>query len=209
MCHAGPVHSETGSVRPALAERDGRILVVCTGNVCRSPLVEGLLRLALPPSITVHSAGTNALVGQPMDPRSAELLRRHGGAPADFAARQVDASLIEQADLVVTATRAHRATLATLSARTRGSVFALADLADLAADVRGASESMPPHGDRREESWVAHVTRVVSGRRGMVPPRSAAEIDLIDPYRQEDRVFEAMAAQVRTALPPIIDLLTG
>ncbi|GMA87571.1 hypothetical protein GCM10025868_28210 [Angustibacter aerolatus] len=51
-----------------------RVLVVCTGNVCRSPLVERLLRQRLgTDAVDVSSAGTQALVGEPMtDPAAAE-----------------------------------------------------------------------------------------------------------------------------------------
>ncbi|HSP60467.1 MAG TPA: low molecular weight phosphatase family protein, partial [Ornithinimicrobium sp.] len=57
----------------------GRILVVCTGNVCRSPLVERLLQDGLDERwgtgrFVVRSAGTGALVDHPMDERSAEVL---------------------------------------------------------------------------------------------------------------------------------------
>mgnify|MGYP002738687724 CR=1 FL=1 len=45
-----------------------RILTVCTGNVCRSPAAERLLEHTLNPSVTVRSAGTRALVGEPIHP---------------------------------------------------------------------------------------------------------------------------------------------
>ena len=54
------------------------ILVLCTGNICRSPIAEALLKNALP-GRHVHSAGIGAMVGWPADPHSvavcAELSR--------------------------------------------------------------------------------------------------------------------------------------
>ncbi len=42
------------------------VLIVCVGNICRSPMAEGLLRQAMP-ELTVHSAGLEAVVGKPAD----------------------------------------------------------------------------------------------------------------------------------------------
>ncbi|MGN6413390.1 arsenate reductase/protein-tyrosine-phosphatase family protein [Flexivirga sp.] len=63
------------------------VLVVCTGNVCRSPYVEFTLRHALDAVLRIGSAGTDALVGEPVDPGCAELLAAKGVDTDDFAAR--------------------------------------------------------------------------------------------------------------------------
>ena len=88
--------------------RAAHVLVVCTGNVCRSPYVHRLLVAELGAGVRVASAGTGALEGYPMDRRAAERLRRAGGDPEGFVARQVDEEILDGADLVLTATRAHR-----------------------------------------------------------------------------------------------------
>jgi protein-tyrosine phosphatase len=60
------------------------VLFVCTGNICRSPLAEGVFRAAvvnggLQGRIAVDSAGTHdSQVGQPTDPRAIAVARRHG-----------------------------------------------------------------------------------------------------------------------------------
>ena len=51
------------------------ILTVCTGNLCRSPAAERLLASKLGPTVKVSSAGTHALVGQPISEPMAALLR--------------------------------------------------------------------------------------------------------------------------------------
>ena len=65
------------------------ILCICTGNVCRSPAAERLLARALGPSVTVASAGTYALVGQPFSPPMDRLVLEGGADPAGFAAGQL------------------------------------------------------------------------------------------------------------------------
>jgi protein-tyrosine phosphatase len=183
----------------------GRVLVVCTANVCRSPFIERLLRLALPESIPVISAGTRALVGAPVDERVARRLRQLGADPGGFAARQLTGELVSGAHLVLTATRAHRAAVATLHPRALDYAFTLGDFSDLAAgvDVDGR------HPAPSEMQWVGYVTRLAAARRGMVPPRSAAEVDIPDPYRRKDEIFDAMAQQVLGALPSVVRLLSG
>jgi protein-tyrosine phosphatase len=84
-----------------------RILTVCTGNICRSPMAEYALREALGRAgladrVTVASVGTSGWeVGNPIDPRAADLLRRHGIPTAEHRARQLDEDELRTADLVL------------------------------------------------------------------------------------------------------------
>jgi len=98
-----------------LSERKHAILVVCLGNICRSALTERLITMRLgrllgaqASELEVHSAGLRALVGHPMNELTAAELVRLGGDPAGFVSRQVTASMVDQADLVLTATRTIR-----------------------------------------------------------------------------------------------------
>lgn len=84
------------------------VLAVCTGNICRSPAVEMLLRGVLDESVTVGSARTGALVDRPVAEPMANLLVA-GGFPVDgFAARQLTSDLVDQADLVLALSPEHR-----------------------------------------------------------------------------------------------------
>ena len=87
-----------------------RILAVCTGNVCRSPMAELLLRDWADPraGLQVASAGTQALVGRPVDDGTAAVLAQLGLDPSRHRARQVTPAMAAGADLILTAERAHR-----------------------------------------------------------------------------------------------------
>ncbi|MBW8360948.1 MAG: low molecular weight phosphotyrosine protein phosphatase [Kaistella sp.] len=56
-----------------------KILMVCLGNICRSPLAEGILSKILPENFTVDSAGTISLhEGEHPDKRAIETAKNHG-----------------------------------------------------------------------------------------------------------------------------------
>jgi protein-tyrosine phosphatase len=101
-----------------------RVTVVCTGNICRSPLGEFLLRerfaeAGLGDQVVVDSAGTHSWeVGSPADPRTLAVLERNGhqrlGAGAHIA-RQFEPTWFEQTDLVLAADAGHLSALRRLA----------------------------------------------------------------------------------------------
>ena len=79
-----------------------RVLTVCLANVCRSPMMERLLRQRLPWAM-VESAGVSALKGSDMHPLSRQHLASRGVDPDGFEARQLSREMVGRADLVLTA----------------------------------------------------------------------------------------------------------
>ena len=109
-----------------------RVLFVCIGNVCRSPVGERLLAARLPADrFEVSSAGVGAMVGYAMSKYAAEELRTYGGDPTGFAARQLTPEMLEQADLVLTAESSHRALLLEEHPGAFRRVFPMAQFAEL------------------------------------------------------------------------------
>lgn len=100
------------------------ILIVCTGNVCRSPMGEGLLRarLAQLGHGTVGSAGIAALVGRPAEQHAVDLLGKRGIDISGHRARQLTPELLASADVVLVMDEAQRHHLERLSSAARGRV---------------------------------------------------------------------------------------
>ncbi|MGC3024526.1 low molecular weight protein-tyrosine-phosphatase [Burkholderia sp. DN3021] len=76
------------------------VVIVCVGNICRSPMGEGLLRARLP-DVDVLSAGTAARVGEPAQPSAVAVAANAGLDISGHRARQLTDALVRRADLVL------------------------------------------------------------------------------------------------------------
>ncbi len=103
-----------------------RILVICIGNICRSPIAEGLLKRALPEK-TIFSAGLGALVGHPAAPFSVALMAEQGIDIGTHRAQSLTSALVRSADLVLTMDLAQKRHIEQSYPTARGKVFRLGD----------------------------------------------------------------------------------
>lgn len=98
-----------------------KVLMVCMGNICRSPTAEGVMRAALSRHgldglVAVDSAGTHAYhVGEAPDPRTVQAARRRGYDLSAQRARQVEAADFDRFDLILAADKANLAALRRIS----------------------------------------------------------------------------------------------
>lgn len=77
------------------------ILVVCVGNICRSPMAEALLKQRFPNKV-IDSAGVGALVGHPADPAALEIMSQQRIDITNHLAKQIDEQLAKKVDLIFT-----------------------------------------------------------------------------------------------------------
>lgn len=176
-----------------ITEGDGfHVLAVCLGNVCRSPLMEHLLRERLPGSTTVSSAGLRALVGASMEPQAAAELARLAPEPHRFAARQLSRHLAAEADLVLTATAEVRSALLAESPGALRRSFTLLEFAYLA-------QAAPPELSTAEElvAWAA-------GNRSLAVDQG---LDIVDPMGRSAEVHHEAAELIDKATAEIAEVL--
>jgi protein-tyrosine phosphatase len=145
----------------------GRVLLVCTGNQCRSPAAEMLLRAQLDgDAYEVWSAGTQARDGAPLHPLTAQALTGHVVRVRRHRARRLTEPDLQGADLVLCAGRSHRVAVAQLHPQVARRTFTIDEFARLvphlavapgpeglravveqAASMRGADERLDPSSD--------------------------------------------------------------
>ncbi len=106
-----------------------QIIFVCTGNTCRSPMAEIILKtkikLAGIEGIRVSSAGLCANDGEKISKNSAEALKKLGYKPYGFKAKRLTPKMVEKADLVLCMTAEHKRYLSAYK-----NVFTLAEAID-------------------------------------------------------------------------------
>ena len=184
---------QTGTVPPARSDdatpTDAalRVIIVCTGNICRSPMGEVVLtRLAggraladgtsLADRLVVTSAGTGGWhEGEPMDPRARAALERRGYADHGHRAQAFDTAWLPVATLVVCMDRGHRQTLASLARAAAGN-------------------------NRHDEQLV--LLRSFG-------PRAGGDPDVPDPFYGDDADFASCLDLVEAGCRGLVDHLAG
>jgi len=162
-----------------------RILLVCTGNTCRSPMAEMMLRdLAGRRRILleVRSAGVAALDGQPFSENTVEVLRRRDvPIPPGAAASSLTGDAASWADLILTMTMRHKQMLLTLFPETAGKTYTLKEYA-LTAETSG------------DAAVIAALT---------------GELDIADPFGGPLDLYERVAGEIGGLLERVLDRLVS
>jgi protein-tyrosine-phosphatase len=129
-----------------------QVLVVCTGNTCRSPMAEGILRSLLSPEldgqVTVRSAGTAAAEGVPAAPFAVETAAASGIDLRGHRSQALTAALVRASDLVLGMEPGH-----------------VSAAHQLAPDARDRIHLITEHGTEAREPAAAGVRDPIGGGR--------------------------------------------
>ena len=200
----------TSTVQPPV-----RVLAVCTANVCRSPAIELLLRSALAGAgvpdddVEISSAGVHARDGATRCPRSRSLLAAYGVDDVALwtaGARRLAPDDLRGADLVLAASRTHRAAVVRMLPAAQTRTFTLRQAARAALEITGgalpAVVPLPPADDVRARlRWF--VAELDAARGPVVDP---LDDDVPDPHEVGDAAHEGATTLIAGA---VTDLAAG
>jgi protein-tyrosine phosphatase len=180
------------------------VLLVCTGNICRSPMAEHLLRAGLGDTpLTFRSAGTIARPGEPMSRHAVTVLAERGIDGRGFRATRLDERAVEGVDIVVGMAREHRAAAVTLRPALLNRAFTLAELSRICADVEVNELAAGPLDER-----LMTLVRLAASRRTNTLPADPMADDVPDPIGLPLPEYEKCAATIASLLQPVLALLT-
>lgn len=176
------------------------VLVVCTANICRSPIAERMLQKRFDEiaagEFRVSSAGTHGLTGQGAEPTIVGIAAHHGLSLDDFTARALVPKLVEEADLILTMERTHRSHIALMVPAALKRTFTLREFARILPHVPAESAARP------SQRWHSLVALAQRHRR---PPGEPRFDDVVDPYGCSPRIYEEMLAQLLPAVEALFD----
>ena len=150
--------------------------------------------------VRVTSAGTYGLVGHPIEAHAMTVLGEMGVVPDEFAARELGSDILAASDLVLTATREHRAAAVSLMPRGSRRTFTIREFARLL----GAVDVSEVTGDDPHARAVALVD-AAAAQRGYVRPDKPGDDDVADPYRRPIDAFRVAARQIDEATSMIAE----
>lgn len=193
------------------ADSEFRLLFVCTGNICRSPLAEILTRHLLIGRLggraagrfDVSSAGVQAVVGSAMHPDSQAELAPWGlhRAAAGFTAQQLRPSIAASAHLVLGVSPEHRSAVVECAPAVLATTFSLGEFARLVTSIDRSGLPAEPVVRAHalvEAAWM---------NRGLTPPVDPVDDLVPDPIGRPREAHQEAAALIVTAVRRIVDVI--
>ena len=183
-----------------------RILLICTGNICRSPMALGFLadrsgRL-LDGALIVRSAGTWARPGSPPTPEAEASVAERGIDISDHRSTPVSSDLIGWADLIITMTAEQRDEVLDITPDAADRTFTLKELVALLGALP------PPEVERSRDALLARVDEASALRASGRAP-APADADVVDPIGMSDETYRAVAWELEELTDALVRRLAG
>lgn len=186
------------------------ILFVCTGNTCRSPMAEGMLRkLAIERGLEleVRSAGVAAMEGAPIS-RHAEAVLREQDILDRMTSTPLSNELAEWAHLILTLTQGHKQHVIQRFPHTAGKVFTLKEyVEDRDAVLKDVQELDGLYASQQLMAALGQELSAQERERMIELHQRIPSADISDPFGGSREDYDVTAAEIRTALHKLLDKL--
>jgi protein-tyrosine phosphatase len=190
-----------------VSEDVAEILVVCMGNICRSPFAEVLLgaeaekRLGPEAPIWVHSAGVRGLGGHPATPEMQDEATERGVDLSRHRGAGITPAGVQDPDLVLAMTESQRDSIVRLAPVAHERVFTMKEFARLVEHI-DLPDGLPPAERVRDVARRAH------GVRARVAAGGHPD-DVQDPYGGSSELYQRIAAEIDDLVSAISPALFG
>jgi protein-tyrosine-phosphatase len=171
-----------------------KVLMVCTGNLCRSPMAEGLFRHAVSQrdcDIEVSSVGTWAYQGDHATSEAIDVLRERGIDLSGHRSQAMDQRALEEADVIVAMTSVHRKEILKVDRGAEKKIVLMKELVELALE-----------GDL-PDSTEARIDRLLGAAR----PEWRRALDLDDPMGKPVGAYERTADHIEMGIEVLVEAL--
>jgi protein-tyrosine phosphatase len=186
----------------------GAILIICTGNICRSPMAWGFLENRLRErkmrTVWAESAGTSGWDGNRATPEAVEAMAEHQIDVSLHRARRLARLMIDQADLIVAMSTEHREAVGELVPEAAYRTFTIRELVRLLDEFPGH----PDEGGSAEDRLRRAVAWADARRSSGVDPEAAME-DIADPLGLSLASFRATAWELERLCGWLVEGLFG
>lgn len=140
------------------------------------------------------------MVGDPAQPRSAEIIRLYGGSAASFSARQITAPILREQDLVLTMDSGHRTEVLHVSPALLRRTFTIREFARMLDVLEERDADNLGDGSTNWRNLASRAAAV----RHLALARMSGEDDVVDPYRRGPEVYEQMENELAPAVEGIL-----
>ncbi|TJY41873.1 low molecular weight protein arginine phosphatase [Cohnella pontilimi] len=186
------------------------ILLVCTGNTCRSPMAESMLadmaRKAGKP-LEVRSAGVAGIDGYPVSPHAAETLRRRN-LPVPGPSQALSAKQIAWADVILAMTTSHKRLILERHPEAAGKTYTLKEFAlQGEAEMDAVAEAERLYAEWQLQQAMGRKMAEADREKMLGLQRELPDFDIADPFGGSLTDYESCAEEIGAALRLVVDKL--
>lgn len=175
-----------------------KVFFICTGNLCRSPMAEGMMRHSLNErgcaEVEVSSAGTWAYQGNPATPLAVETVGKDGIDLSSHSSRAIEMDELLAADVIVAMTSVHVREITSLAPEVVDRIVLMKELREI--------EPLPLPKDAGVDKKVEALLR---GER----PGRRRSLDVDDPMGLPAGAYERCARELRQGIDVLVETICG